>query len=150
MSVEITAIAAVVAIVAPSALALVAGVLGGRLARRLGALERRLEIADERFEVLAATLGEELGALREVETGGARELGRLAREIERLAADVVQRELYRGGAPSHSGAIDAVRGGQNARSLVREYGLSLDEAELLVSLHGGGAAAAAATIANRG
>lgn len=102
-----------------------------RLTTRLDALERSQRNAER--HALAAT--ETLAALREDAARDRDALRRLGREIESLAADVTRREVYRDGVPRHVGAIDAVRGGLGAEELVREHGLCLDEAELLVTLH---------------
>ena len=105
--------------------------------RRLDALERRLEeAAFERVATLATTLGEELGAQRRSNEALSDALVRLGRDVERLGADVLNRELYRGGEkPRHGDAIDAIRHGGDVASLMREHGLPLEEAELLVSLY---------------
>lgn len=116
------------------ALALLVHHLNASLCRRLDALERRLE---EAAAGRVATLHEELLAQRlSTENLGA-DVARLGREVERLGADVVNRELYRSGTPRHGDAISAVRRGGDLRSLVREHGLPLEEAELLMSLYAG-------------
>ena len=134
-----TAIPVIAATLALALLAVRLHVLG---ARRLDALERRLEAAAaERVTVLATTLsetlGEELGVQHRANEALSDAFARLGREVERLGADVVNRELYRGDNPRHGDAIDAVRHGGDVASLVREHGLPLEEAELLVSLYAG-------------
>ena len=118
------------------ALALFVHHLNARLQKRLDGLERRLE---EAAAARVETLREELLAQRLSNENLVTDVTRLAREVERLGADVVHRELYRGGTPRHGDAISAVRRGGDLRSLVREHGLPLEEAELLMSLYADGA-----------
>ena len=56
--------------------------------------------------------------------------------VERLAADVVHRELYRDKGGRQKLAIDAVQAGETLEGLMENHGLSSDEAELLLALHG--------------
>lgn len=113
-----------------------AGWLHLRLRDRLDTLEGRLrESAEARAETLGAAFGEALAAERPADEALRVEIARLRREIERLGADILNRELYRGDKPRHGDAIAAVRDGGDVHSLVREHGLPLEEAELLVSLY---------------
>ena len=59
----------------------------------------------------------------------------LMRQLSRLAADVIHRELYSQDDSRHEQAIEAVRAGQPISALIQEHGLSSEEAELIVSLH---------------
>mgnify|MGYP000559791079 CR=1 FL=1 len=130
-------------IVLPVAVALlVTGVpitlLGHRLLSRLDDVEETLAIADERLDTLAAILNEELGTLRHAGEGQVRRLERLGRQVEQVSVDIVRREARGGEARLPSGDVAvAARGGQGVEELVREHGLSAEEAELLVMLHGG-------------
>ena len=122
-------------------------VIASRLPARFSSLQDRLDTADERIGAMAASLCDELGALHASNEAQRRSLERLGRQIEHLAADVARRETWKGEAPTrHSGVVEAVREGREAEDLVREHGLSPDEAELLVMLHGGGAAARAEAV----
>ena len=125
---------------------LVLGVLfARRLTGRLSALEELLEDSIDAADELSETIGHGVAHLRAGGQEQLRRTERLGRQVEQIAVDIVRRDTYRLESPAAQcpSAITAVRGGHGVETLVREHGLSADEAELLVMLHGESAASGA-------
>lgn len=116
---------------------------GQRALARIAVLENLLGDSLDASDELAETLGEELDGLRSGAREQLRRTERLGRQVEQIAVDIVRRDACRDDTPAQRGSlIAAARGGQGVETLVREHGLSADEAELLVLLHGDAAAGA--------
>ncbi len=63
------------------------------------------------------------------------------REYKKLQNDFVVKELYSAGTGSYQQAINAAKSGAEAPEIVENYGMTKNEAELLVSIHGSRTAA---------
>ena len=119
--------------------------IGLRLLASSRSVLERIDASGDRIGAGAASLCDELGTLYAANETQRRQLEKLGRQIDHLAADVARRETWKGQAPvRHGGVMEAVRDGRDVDELVREHGLSPDEAELLVLLHGGGSTPAEA------
>ena len=116
-----------------------------RLSGRLAALEELLEDSLDATDELSETLGRDVAHLRAGGQEQLRRTERLGRQVEQIAVDIVRRDAYRLESPAaqRPNAIAAARDGHGVEALVREHGLSADEAELLVMLHGESAASGA-------
>lgn len=55
--------------------------------------------------------------------------------IGQLAADVIQRDVYKSADDRHQLAIKSAKQGKSQYELTQRHGLSLDEASLILSLH---------------
>ena len=112
--------------------------LARRMMARLAALEEMLEDSIDATDELSETIGREVGRLRAGGQEQLRRTERLGRQVEQIAVDIVRRDAYRIEAPAaqRGSVIAAARGGQGVEALVHDHGLSADEAELLVMLHG--------------
>lgn len=98
----------------------------------VGFVQLRLRRVEGQGQRLQATVDEASLKLRSLED--AKE--EIVAHVDRLAADVVHRELYRDKGSRQKLAIDAVQAGETLQGLMENYGLSSDEAELLLALHG--------------
>lgn len=98
-----------------------------RLLRRS---DRRLLAIEQQCLDLVQASGETHQRLRWLDDANAD----LLQHVNRLAADVIHRELYRDKGNRQTLVMDAVGAGASIESLVAEHGLSTDEAELLLSL----------------
>lgn len=103
---------------------LVAVLMIGLVQSRLGRVERQ----GQRLEARAGEAALKLQALDDAN-------GEIVAHVDRLAADVIHRELYRDKSNRQKLAIDAVQSGESLQGLVEDFGLSTDEAELLLALH---------------
>ncbi|MFK7861395.1 MAG: DUF2802 domain-containing protein [Granulosicoccus sp.] len=59
----------------------------------------------------------------------------MAKRIDQLATDVLQREIYQNADDRHQLAIQSAKQGQGLFELMQRHGLSSDEAALICSLH---------------
>lgn len=59
----------------------------------------------------------------------------MAKRIDQLATDVLQREIYQNSDDRHQLAIQSAKQGKGLIELTQRHGLSSDEAELIVSLY---------------
>ena len=57
------------------------------------------------------------------------------KRLAQLAKDVMQRDIYRNADERHQLAIQSARQGLNVIELMQRYGLSSDEATLIISMH---------------
>jgi len=60
---------------------------------------------------------------------------KLAKRIDQLATDVLQREIYQSADDRHQLAIQSAKQGKTLIELIQRHGLSSDEAALILSLH---------------
>lgn len=118
-------------IAAISAVLLAVALFVARLAVRA---DRRLLAIEQQCLDLVQAGGETSERLRWLDQANAD----LLRHVDRLAADVIHRELYRDRGNRQTLAMEAVSAGVSLETLVAEHGLSSEEAELLMSLQVGG------------
>lgn len=60
---------------------------------------------------------------------------KLAKRIDQLATDVLQREIYQSADDRHQLAVQSAKQGKTLIELIQRHGLSSDEAALILSLH---------------
>ncbi len=109
------------------------GALCTLLYTRLSVLENSAKAASEQASRIEIKLYE----LVEVQSS-------IADRLDQLAVDVLHREIYQGPRDRHKLAIKAAVEGHGLSVLMKEHGLSADEASLILSLHAGNTEPAAA------
>lgn len=114
----------------------VLAVIGRRLSDGQREMQRRVAGLSSELKVMLTVLGKDHAMLRRDGLASQAALQALNDDLKRLAADVVQREVYRGGAPDHVRVAHAVRDADDVARTAIEHGLSQGEVDLLVSLHG--------------
>ncbi len=110
-------------------------------ARLIVRLNQRSRMVEQQCLDMARVGGQIIGRLKRLDAANAD----LLLHVDRLAADVIHRELYRDKGNRQTRAMEAAFAGVSLETLVAEHGLSSDEAELLMSLHAGGVITGLAT-----
>lgn len=114
----------------------VLAVIGWQLMKSQRETHRRVVGLSSDLKAVTKLLSKDLAAVRSDGFVRRDALRDLDANLKRLAADVVQREVYRGGAPDHAGVAHAVRDADDVAQAAIDHGLSQSEVDLLVSLHG--------------